>query len=131
MLPPLHAAAQAGNLSQLRQLLASGADPNEIASDDGTGGGTPLHYAMAHGRQAVIASLLQAGSSPNSRAVPADDTPLHLAARENHAGAVKQLVEAGADIEARMESGATPCVLAAQFGARDAVEALLAAGAGG
>lgn len=53
----------------------------------------------------------------------------------NQAGALGQLLAAGADLEARANHSSTgvstPLVMAAQAGAQEAVEALLAAGAGG
>lgn len=67
-LPPLHAAAQAGDAMQVRQLLAAGADPNEAVAPSGH---VPLHFAMARGRRGVIAALLEAGADPNRQA-PAD-----------------------------------------------------------
>ncbi|PRW33718.1 ankyrin repeat [Chlorella sorokiniana] len=125
-LPPLHAAAQAGDGMQVRQLLAAGEDPNQPAPPSGH---TPLHFAMARGRRAVIAALLEAGLDPNHRVAADGSSPLHTAAANNQAGAVRQLLEAGAVLVSQVHHGDTALVMAAQEGAQEAVEALLAAGA--
>lgn len=126
-LPPLHTAALYGDAERVRQLLSSGEDPNKLAP----AGGGPLHYAMRFASRPVIEALLQGGADPNLPALPDKDAALHIAARDNLPGAVQLLLKCGAACEARMANGATPLMLAAQFGAKDSVEALLAGGAGG
>jgi len=54
---------------------------------------------------------------------------LHEAARFNNPKVVCALLEAGADIEKRDDEGRTPLCLAALYGAKEALKALIGAGA--
>lgn len=127
-LPPLHTAALCGDVDKVRQLLSSGtANPNQLAP----AGGTPLHYAMRFATRPLMEALLQGGASLDLPALPGKDTALHIAARDNLLAAVRQLLQSQVSVDARMANGATPLLLAAQFGSKNAIEALHAGGAGG
>jgi ankyrin repeat protein len=58
----LHSAAQAGDLTKVRSLLAAGADPNAREEGDNT---TPLHWAAANRHTAIVRALLDAGGDVN------------------------------------------------------------------
>ena len=55
--------------------------------------------------------------------------PMHLAAERDCGGIVKALKEAGAGVEVRDKNGATPLMVAAFVGAKDAARKLIDAGA--
>ena len=57
------------------------------------------------------------------------DTPLHKAARQGDAEAIVVLIDAGANPNAKDDSGDTPLHRAAKGGHAKAIAALLAAGA--
>eukprot|EP00961_Rhodomonas_salina_P008389 114088-Rhodomonas_salina.1 len=79
---PLVAAAQAGNIEYVRELLRLGAPPGQVLHIDGS---TPLSHAATEGHTKVTQLLLDAGAEANSRQTsPADMTPLHLAACMGH-----------------------------------------------
>lgn len=60
---PLHLAAAAGTLDNVRRLIAAGS-PVDTASHAGT---TPLLKAVDHGREDVVRALLDAGANPFAR----------------------------------------------------------------
>ena len=146
----LHSAATVNNLSAVKKLLATGADPNarymppvpdeygmlplyavieeglEIAS-------TPLHAAVRYpsdGRLEVVQELLEAGANPNARTV-GGFTPLHAAVRwGSELEVVQALLAAGANPNARTVGGSTPLHAAVRWGSElEVVQALLAADA--
>ncbi|XP_051998907.1 BRCA1-associated RING domain protein 1 [Xyrauchen texanus] len=88
---PLHLAAIKGDLEEVRNLLALGADPN--LKDNA--GWTPLHEACNLGHLAVVEELLQHGALLNTPGYQ-NDSPLHDAVRNGHLAVVRLLVERGA-----------------------------------
>jgi cytochrome c len=123
---PLLDAARAGDIEQIKQLLATGADINESAGvgtalwyaikedhpetavfliqhgadvNAHTPWGTPLHAAAAEGLEVVAQSLLERGADPNARG-KANQTPLHVAAGAGHIEVVRLLLDHGADVNA-------------------------------
>jgi hypothetical protein len=90
----LHFAAQDGNLTRVRELLAEGRSPNafdEIVM-------TPLHYAAASGHIDVMRLLLNAGADVNAHDESRiGNTPLREVADECSLAVATVLVEAGAD----------------------------------
>ncbi len=93
----------------------------------GEGGVRPLHTGALQGGPQVVAYLLQLGADPNV-VDERYNTPLHNAVSGNaNLECVKLLVEAGARLNAANEEGITPVRLAAQRGAKDLYEWLLAA----
>jgi ankyrin repeat protein len=95
-LTPLLEAAQLQNVSIVRLLLQSGADPNEPIPRSPT---TPLAVAVySHGR-ALVEELLKAGADPNKR-FEGGMTPLGRASVALGGAAIGSLVAAGADVNA-------------------------------
>jgi hypothetical protein len=87
MITPLFKAIKRGDVTEVRRLLMSGADPNEAADF-----WTPLAYAAAHGNTPIVTLLLQSGAKPTWSAVQS-------AAFGNHARTVRVLLAAGADVD--------------------------------
>ena len=104
----LHAAAWRGDVTEIRRLIAAGADVNS-ASDFGT---TPLHSAAVNNQLQAVKVLLEQGAR-----VDAKDglgrTPL-FAALEVGAGrtVVEALLEGGAAADATDNLGKTPVEVA-------------------
>jgi ankyrin repeat protein len=121
-------AATLGSRSALETALARDVDAHAMFSGDGW---TPLHLAGFFGRDACAETLLDAGASltaisRNSTA----NTPLHAAlAGMTNAALVQRLLDAGAEANARGETGITPLHLAASRGAADLAEMLIQHGA--
>lgn len=128
----LLAAAAAGSLEGVAQLLAEGAP---VDWEDG-GGYTPLLAACREGQLEAAQALLVAGASP-SKAAPCQGcgvsnvlTPLHLAARTASADLVRLLVAAGCDPAQGPGHNGTPLHHAACYAPGPAtILALLEAGA--
>jgi cytochrome c len=122
---PLQDAAKAGDVEQIKQLLAQGADINQSTGlatalyyaiqEDHTEAailliergadvnapsmwGTPLHAGAAEGLTEVVRLLLEHGADPNARINL--ETPLHLAAKNGHIEVVRLLLDHGADVNA-------------------------------
>ena len=118
----LRSAAKTGDLAQLRDLLAAGADPNTAlhraafegqtacleallaagASVDGTGGNnrTPLQYVSTHGPEACVRALIAAGADVN-RACRFTPKPFTAALQHGRPSVLKILLRAGADVNTR------------------------------
>src|SRR4051812_25577846 len=60
---PLYDAANKGDVGQIRQLVATGADLGERDAF-----GTPLHHAAARGHPEAVTVLLELGADPNALA---------------------------------------------------------------
>jgi len=98
-----------GTPSQVKRLLAQGADPNTRS----TIGVPVLTHAAFHGTRGTMRLLLRAGAEPNA-ADPDGYTALHAAAREQRgAAAVKLLLAGGASPGVRNRRGETPADVAA------------------
>lgn len=100
----LHHAAWSGDLDQVRELIAAGADVNWIDS----GGETALFGATACGRVEVVRCLLDAGARHDLRERTRGYTPLHGAASHGNLPTIEALVRAGADAKAADDSGRLP-----------------------
>jgi ankyrin repeat protein len=137
---PLHDAAQAGDVEEVRELVAQGADVDERD----VRGETPLIKAALAGQTAAAAVLIEAGADVGARndrgfsglhaaaysgsveiaamlldhGVPVDDragrdiTPLHVAGEENQVAVADLLLDRGADRDALQASGYTPLTAA-------------------
>jgi ankyrin repeat protein len=90
----LHFAAQDGDMTRVRQLLADGRSPNafdEISM-------TPLHYAAGNGHIDVMRVLLEAGADVNAHEeARIGNTPLRDVADECSLAIATLLVDSGAD----------------------------------
>lgn len=90
----LHSAAQNGDLTRVRQLLAHGRSPN--AFDDIAM--TPLHYAAMSGHIDIMRLLLQAGADVNAHdEARIGNTPLRKVASNCSLAVAMFLVDSGAD----------------------------------
>ena len=122
--PPLVAAAEAGDVAAVRELLAAGADVDPASVD----GATALHWAAHRDLPEMVGLLIDAGadvSAVNRYGVQ----PIALAAANGSAVVLRRLLDAGADPNAAMPGGETALMTAARAGPPDAVRVLLAAGA--
>lgn len=123
--PVIADAAMKGDATQIKKLIASGADV-DVAQNDGM---TALHWAADRGDSATVAALIKAKADVKSMTVNGGYTPLMLAARSGNAAVVKELLAAGADPKAVSGAGATALHFAAEAGNVDVVNALIAKGA--
>ena len=143
---PLARAAHAGNLEQVRALLAAGANPNEYDASNQTA----LHWAArgghtlgphrcrgeAPGRADVISTLIDGGADVNAvdrrGAIPGGSsgwTPLHVALHHEQFVTAARLLERGANPNIRSHQGASVMAMAAEEGAPPALlQELLARG---
>ena len=103
-LAPLHLAARAGIIDDVRVLLEHGADANlqVIWPDSGAKVDTALHIAARRGDCAMLKLLLAHGADCK---VNVGRTALHDAANRE---CILALVEAGADVNATDKGGETP-----------------------
>jgi len=116
--------AKEGNHERVRQLLASGADPNTPDMD----GETPLHVAARWKRAGITEKLLQHGANPDTAALYGT-TPLHLSARRMYTQLTENLLRAGADPNVQDDFGRSPLHEAAARSDRKTTALLLQYGA--
>lgn len=90
----LHLAARAGSERVVRELLARGADVEELDGD----GRTALHAGVQSGRKKVVRALLNAGAEVE-RNDSRGRTPFEVAWGMNWVAGVDMLVEAGAVVK--------------------------------
>jgi cytochrome c len=122
---PLHDAAGAGDVGEIRRLISEGADVDEIDWD----GGMPLHAAALKGHLEAAEILIAEGASIDSPAGILGATPLHMAAIGGDRDLAALLVAGGADINARDAALNTPLHFAAEFGNLGVAELLIGLGA--
>ncbi|MCP3064043.1 ankyrin repeat domain-containing protein [Myxococcus sp. K38C18041901] len=120
----LFAAIEQCNVIAVEDLLAKGADPDEV--DLHAYQATPLSHACSHGDEASVRVLLEAKASPDSAAFA---PPLVAATEHGFANLVTLLVKAGANVNAADESGASALWMAAAHGFTDIARILVEVGA--
>lgn len=119
-LVPLEDAAACGDLSTVRLLLNSGADPNYRDRE----GWSAIHWAAEEGHLDVVLLLLEHGANVN--AVSSYGTsPLHCAANGGHNNVVSELLQYGADPLKSTCHGWTPLHHSAFMGHSRVVQSLL------
>ncbi|MBK8247339.1 MAG: ankyrin repeat domain-containing protein [Gemmatimonadetes bacterium] len=118
---PLADAARRGDVTRVRQLLASRADVNAAMGD----GMTALHWAADRGDAVMADLLVKARAKLTATTRLGNHTPLHVAARKGNAAVVKVLLKAGADPKAIAVNDITALHLAAAAGDPETVKALL------
>lgn len=122
---PVADAAQRGDATAVRALLADGADVNAAQGDGMTG----LHWAAFNGSAALADVLVGAGADLEAVTRLGAHRPLHVAAKEGHGAVTGLLLDAGADPLALTATGATSLHFAAASGDERSVSALLDHGA--
>ncbi|WIG95918.1 ankyrin repeat domain-containing protein [Myxococcus sp. SDU36] len=120
----LFAAIEQCDVFAVEDLLAKGADPDEV--DLHGYQATPLAYACSHGDEAAVRALLDAKAAPDAAAF---QPPLVAATAHGFAALVTLLVKAGAEVNAGDETGATALWTAAANGFADIARCLVEAGA--
>ena len=154
---PLHHATRNGQISQVKNLMTSGIDPNlkdgvgDTALHDATANGhkdivefliarganpksqndyreLPLHYMAQYGQKSV-ADILLSGAKTLNQKDRSGNTPLHNATYNGHKDIVKILIASGAKLYLKNLQGLTALHLAAKNGHKDTVEVLIASGA--
>jgi cytohesin len=92
---PILDATSAGNVEQVRQLIAKGADVNAIRVINGS---TPLHLAASNGHKDVAKLLIAKGADVNAKGGDRSlsFTPLHKAADKSHKDVAELLKKHGA-----------------------------------
>lgn len=115
----LRQAASSGNLEIVRQLIRSGADPNN---------GTPLASAAFRGTIEIVKELLTSGAHINDRDSEGN-TALMQAASQGHVEVIDLLIQNGADINFGNKYNQTALGLAIEGKHDEAVQHLRKAGA--
>lgn len=108
------------NFGEFTQLMAAGADPNEIAPVNLS---TPLHGA-AHVKNVEMAKiLLAAGANPNATSANGY-TPLHIAAGLVTMEMTLSMLQAGADPFIVAKNGKTALDVATDYNAQENIALL-------
>ncbi len=115
------AAAQSGELEQVRAFLKKGLDVNE-AQGDGT---TALHWAAIKGDAEMAQMLIYAGANVRATTRLGAYTPLYLAAKGGYSAVVAALLAAGADAKTVTSNGTTPLMIAAAAGDTKSITSLI------
>ena len=122
---PLADAAMEGDLEQVRQLIAEGAELNGAQGD----GMTALHWAAFHNDLDLADALLEADADVGVTTRVGALTPLWFAATNGSAEMVDRLLTTEADVNAVTATGATPLMAAALSGSVEAIDVLVERGA--
>ena len=122
---PLHAAAKAGDVAAVKELLST---PNANPDARDARGITPLGTAVGFNRSEVVDALLAGGAAVDGTDGKGN-TALHYAAGYGRIDLVKALLAAGADPGATNGAGQTPADAARTNGEKKAVKILEAASA--
>lgn len=118
---PLNKAAAANDATDIRKLVANGANVNEPAGH----GITPLVSAARAGAVESIRLLISLGANPNLRCGVNGWTPLMHAIHKHQLASARALLEGGADVNGRSDGGENALMMAAGYGYTDFVNVLL------
>ena len=124
--PELHQlvkAVQAGEIAEVKRLLAKGLSPNQLPPD---GTETAVWEALYARRPDVMRVLAEAGADLDA-GYP--NTPLEVASEWGHVELTRALIDGGADVNRPTLSGQTPLRAALVKGHTDAALALIKGGA--
>ncbi|KAF5841001.1 ankyrin repeat-containing domain protein [Dunaliella salina] len=121
----LHFAAQHGHDAAVKELLRSGAPPDEPDTE----GITPVMKASKNGHGAVLSTLLREKADLHRKVPGTDLTCILLASSGKHFSALVQLIDHGARIEDRGARGNTPILLASAAGSLPIMQHLIKCGA--
>jgi hypothetical protein len=116
-------AAMNGDVTEVRRMVAAGADVEEQRGEHEA---RPLHVAGANGQVEVLTVLVELGADKDAKDADGG-TPLHYAANNGHVEAITVLM--GVDKEAKGANGVRPLHMAAFEGKVEAVTALAQLGA--
>jgi len=127
---PLHYAAINGSDQVAEFLVNNGGDIDARER----AGATPLHFAVRWGSEVIVKFILRKKGPDAKQCLESGDrlgrTPLHYAASQKTGlSYIVNLLKAGANIDARDNSGMTPLHLACRFGNISLVRMLLDEGA--
>jgi WD40 repeat protein len=120
IIAPFFNAINKGEISKVKNLLATGIDPN--TKDDI--GLTPLWIASGKGNGKIAEVLLNAGADVKGTSL-GNATALWFASQKGHLHIVKLLIAHDADVNAMDELGGTALQWAAYFGHIEVVKLLL------
>lgn len=118
--PAIVVAASLDQADVCKQLIADGADPDEVDSN----GWTALAWAARNNFPKTMVSLIESGADVNHDVF--GKTVLMLAAEKGRLSATTALIQAGADIDTRNQSGQTALMLSSHL---KIVQALIKGGA--
>lgn len=125
LVTPLQRAAANGELEEVENLVAKGAEVNLSTGNFGT----PLSQAAMYGQTHVAKWLLDHGANVDVRTHDSRSTPLYDAALHGHLEIIRLLLTRGADPNVQNKDGFTPLHAAAERGHLMVVKELLAHGA--
>ncbi len=121
----IHEAAKAGNLEQIKKILAL--DNKQLNAKDSLGY-TPLHWSLIRAQWQTAACLLDEGADPMLTGSDGATT-LHCAANHDNAEIIVRLTAKGVDPNVKNIWGNTPLALTVQRGCANTARALIAHGA--
>jgi RNA polymerase sigma factor (sigma-70 family) len=125
---PLIRAVERADVAEVRRLLESGADPNEVPKRGDKN--TALIHAFAVREpmmSQIVALLVEHGADVNVRYTQWGYTPLYMAAARESAGCVRYLLAHGADPKLASKSGKIPLDRAREKGNPEVIRLLEAA----
>ncbi|HYE85835.1 MAG TPA: ankyrin repeat domain-containing protein [Vicinamibacterales bacterium] len=120
----LYEAALAGDLDEVKEILAAGGNPSGKIDGDGS----PLIGAARSGRSEIAKLLLDHGADPNG-VVEGDGSPLIAAAQRGQLDISQLLIAHGADVNLAVEGDENPLMNAAEGGHLPIVQLLVSKGA--
>ena len=120
----LYEAANDGDMDEVKELVAAGANPSATIYGDGNA----LMGAARSGRSDITKLLLDQGGDPNG-IVEGDGSPLIAAAAHGRLDQVQMLIDRGADVNLAVEGDENPLMNAAEGGHLAIVQLLVSKGA--